>query len=257
MARSRKQNMHSEWWPRQYALRMVIRRFPLPLRDLRSRPRLLSGALCVSVFLAGIAPCQADSFDLIVPSVFLHETEEITLAVEGTDPASVTVDLDAVGDSGSHLVVRDQPANSPFSWDTTLVPDDCYELEATFRIPVTGPIGNASAKVSVNNTDSWHRGVLTSSETWGAGTHIVEENVTVPASMSLSVSPDAVVKFVRNTGITIEGGATLDAPATAGNPITFTALEDNSVRATPTRMARPPFPSPANGSTSRPRPEPL
>lgn len=72
-----------------------------------------------------------------------------------------------------------------------------------------------------------HAGTLAGDETW-AGTllHLVAQDVSIPAGATLTIEPGAVVKFGRHQGLWVPAGATLAAPGTVAQPITFTSLAD-------------------------------
>ncbi len=73
-------------------------------------------------------------------------------------------------------------------------------------------------------------GTLAGNETWlGAQTHYVTDNVTVPASMVLTIAPGTAVKFAPLKGITVNPGGRLIAAGTVAMPITFTSERDDSV----------------------------
>jgi parallel beta-helix repeat protein len=80
-------------------------------------------------------------------------------------------------------------------------------------------------------------GTLTSNLTLGVlqsgadvlGRYRMNGSVTVAAGATLTVGPGVVMKFAPGTGLTINGGGELVAVGTAGAPIVFTSLRDDSV----------------------------
>ncbi len=81
----------------------------------------------------------------------------------------------------------------------------------------------------VKNAAAWHAGLLAADEVWSADqVHVVEGNVVVPAGVTLSVEPGAVVKFAPETRVRVLDSGVFTAPATAVGPIVFTALADDT-----------------------------
>jgi parallel beta-helix repeat protein len=71
-------------------------------------------------------------------------------------------------------------------------------------------------------------GTLSQNDTWGSayGTYVVDQ-LTVDAGITLTIDPGVVVKFLGAGHLTVNG--TLVADASAGSPITFTSLKDDTV----------------------------
>jgi hypothetical protein len=157
-----------------------------------------------------------------------HGTQWLAWAGLGVD-ASTTVDLVAVG-SGTSLDIgnRLSPVGSCL-WDTTQVPDGRYDLEAIFRAADGTQIGQATRQVLVNNSVAWHGGLILADQTWSAGTvHVVSRDLFVRSGVTLSIEPGAIVKFAHGIGLTIENGGTVNAPATADQPIFLTSFLDDA-----------------------------
>jgi hypothetical protein len=115
------------------------------------------------------------------------------------------------------------------TWDTTRVPDGLCELRLVFRDADANLLAEFSNRVAINNSVTWHAGALETTATWKADTvHIVESHLTIPNGVTLFIEPGAIVKFVRNIGVTVEDGGTLSAPATFDEPIILTSLGDDT-----------------------------
>ena len=76
---------------------------------------------------------------------------------------------------------------------------------------------------------TWHAGATGASESWAAGTvHVLADRVIVPNGAQVTVQPGAVVKAAANAGVQIATGGSLHALGSAGSPIVFTSLTDDS-----------------------------
>lgn len=159
-----------------------------------------------------------------------HSTEQMSWELLGVNPSGVTVDLQASGDEGTEVLGADLPAVGSLDWDTTAVADGQYELMATFYDSSDVVLGQGSLDaLVVNNAITWHSGTITGDETWAAGEmHVVEGELTVASGVTLTLEAGVVVKFARHAGMTIEDGAVVYAPATAGAPIVLTSLADDT-----------------------------
>jgi hypothetical protein len=115
------------------------------------------------------------------------------------------------------------------AWDTTAFADGIYEVRLIFRDAEGVALLESMRSVLVSNAVAWHGGALEGDETWGADrVHVVESTVTVPAGVTLTLAPGAVVKFVDGTGVVVEAGGGLSAETTAAQPIVLTALADDT-----------------------------
>jgi RHS repeat-associated protein len=77
------------------------------------------------------------------------------------------------------------------------------------------------------NTES---GTLSSSQAWlGTFVYQVTGVLTVPAGVTLTLNPGAIVKFDSGAGIDVQSGGQLVADGTVAQPIIFTSIDDNSV----------------------------
>ncbi|MGV8082625.1 MAG: OmpL47-type beta-barrel domain-containing protein [Coriobacteriia bacterium] len=62
--------------------------------------------------------------------------------------------------------------------------------------------------------------------TWGAGVHAVEGDLTVDPGATLTIDPGAIVKFVEDATMAVDGS--LVAAGTEEDPIVFTSIHDDS-----------------------------
>ena len=73
-----------------------------------------------------------------------------------------------------------------------------------------------------------HCGTVSSSQTWTAESiHRVTCDLSVPAGVSLTVAGGATVKAAANVSISVSG--TIEADGTAGAPVVFTSIKDDTV----------------------------
>jgi len=184
-----------------------------------------AGAQPGTVLFSATPYCLWDS-----TNSFLHGVEQVGCEVLGLgiqEPVSVQVSAAYAGTS--YLIGVGTSQIVSLSWDTTTVPDGVYELGAAFRLNTFQVIGELSQTVLVNNSVAWHSGLVTTNQIWSAGeVHVVEGNLIIGQGVTVTIEPGAVVKFVHGSGITVEDGGVLDAPATASGPIIFTSFADDT-----------------------------
>jgi hypothetical protein len=147
------------------------------------------------------------------------------------EPAARSVGITTVTGGQTYTLGLGLPTIGELAWDTTGYPDGLHELHALFRNGEGQVIADIAKTIAVNNSPAiaWHGGRLTANETWNASkVHVVEKDLFIPASVTLTVEPRAIVKFERGAGITVEDGGTLATPATDAEPIVFTSLADDS-----------------------------
>jgi RHS repeat-associated protein len=159
------------------------------------------------------------------PTLF-HGTETISwLAVCPTGTvAEVTISR-----AGIPYFSQVTSAAGSANWNTTTGPDGNYGLAVVFRDASGQVVGQLSQNELVNNSASWHGGVIAANETWTSNTvNIVEQNVIIPNGVTVTVQPGAIVKFARGTSITVQSGGVLNALATIDAPIVFTSLADDT-----------------------------
>ncbi len=138
-------------------------------------------------------------------------------------------ELRAYVDGVEHFLGAGLGARQGVTWDTTQVPDGMCELRLAFRDTDHNLIGEFSTSVLINNSVMWHSGTLETTTTWKADiVHIVEKDLIVAGGITLFIEPGSIVKFVRNTGITVQDGGTLSAPATLQEPIILTSISDDT-----------------------------
>ena len=74
-----------------------------------------------------------------------------------------------------------------------------------------------------------HSGTLSASETWQSGAlHSITGNVTVPAGMTLTIQPGAVIQFDADRELNLAPGAQLIAQGTVAQPIRFTSWREDA-----------------------------
>ncbi len=83
-------------------------------------------------------------------------------------------------------------------------------------------------QVSAGTTDcvlGLHHGTLTTSETWCAADnpHLIDNNVTVPMGVTLTIEPGVVAKFYPGAGLDIKGSLIANGTATTGKQILLTS----------------------------------
>jgi RHS repeat-associated protein len=174
-----------------------------------------------------------------------HGAEWLQWTGLGLDPAEVTVRIEAHSGQGTYLIAAGLPPVGRFLWDTTTVPDDRYEIRATFRNAGGAVVGQLRREdLLVNNSVVWHEGVIGADETWSSEhVHGIEKTVTVADGVTLTIEPGAIVKLAADTGLVVVDGGTLDAPGTFAEPIIITTLTDDTADGDTNR----------DGSASRPR----
>ena len=127
---------------------------------------------------------------------------------------SNTADVSAYKGQQAFQIAGDQPIVGTCNWDTTTVPDGHYELCVTSENAAGNSFSQATCEVLVNNTAAWYSGTITTDETWtNSQVNVVDGTVTIgrggdrddPARGDRQVLP-------RRCGITMQSGATLDAP---------------------------------------------
>jgi hypothetical protein len=161
----------------------------------------------------------------------LHGTGTLSWLCLGIDPTKTTADISAYQGQQALPLAADQPVLGSYAWNTTTVPDGQYELRVVFQDASGYVLAQLTRRVLVNNSVAWHSGTIAANQTWASDrVHVVDGPVTIPAGVTVAVQPGAIVKFAQGTGITIQGGGTLDtSQATQASPIIFTSLADDTV----------------------------
>lgn len=94
----------------------------------------------------------------------------------------------------------------------------------------SGATLNLSDFVKLRYMFQTHAGILSGNETWlGTFVHEIPGELVVPAGVTLSIQPGAVVKFGAGAGITVQPGGSLVAESNVAQQITFTSIRDDSV----------------------------
>ena len=116
------------------------------------------------------------------------------------------------------------------AWDTTLVPDGRYEVDLILRDASGNILQQVPRNVLANNSVVWHSGTVPNSETWSAAqVNVIEANLIIPAGVTVTVAPGAIVKIADGARIIIQSGGILNAIGVNGASIIFTSLEDDTV----------------------------
>ena len=76
-------------------------------------------------------------------------------------------------------------------------------------------------------------GILTADETW-SGSIEITNSLTINEGVTLTIQPATIIKSNTSGSIIVDG--TLSAVGTAGSPIIFTSINDDSVGAIPMPM---------------------
>jgi RHS repeat-associated protein len=112
-----------------------------------------------------------------------------------------------------------------YSWDTTAAAEAVSDVALTWLDADGEAMAAVATRLYVLNGVDLHRGRLAADETWGADrVHLVLGPVIVPAGVTLTIEPGAVVKFSDGAGLTVETGGTVVA-----NGAIFTHIADDSV----------------------------
>ena len=109
-------------------------------------------------------------------------------------------------------------------WDTTALADGWNTLTKGT---------NTLALLTLNDSRLViEEGRLTASTLWASNaTHVLRNTVVVPRGVTLTVTTNAVVKFMEGTGIKIEDGGKLNVVGAPGEDVVFTAANDGTAGA--------------------------
>ena len=154
---------------------------------------------------------------------------EIALFTGGSGTSTVQFML--WHDGQSSLIAQVPGANLDASapWDTRVLADGAYELEASVFNAQGVRVSDTRRSVTIQNSVAWHGGVVSTNEVWGPGpVHVVRRDITVPNGVTLTIGPGAVVKFMPGVRLILHSGATLDAPGSAAAPVVLTSFLDDS-----------------------------
>ncbi len=158
-----------------------------------------------------------------------HGVQPISWDVVGLSPGQATAEVTVSLNGVTYFDQAISAVSSSLDWNTASVPDGFYTVGVNAKNASGQIVGQIAESVVVNNSAVWHEGVLTTNETWAAGTvHIVDQNVIVPNGVTLTLAPGAIVKFAKNTGITVQAGGILNALGASSASIILTSLADDS-----------------------------
>ena len=109
-------------------------------------------------------------------------------------------------------------------WDTTTLADGWNTLTKGT---------NTLALLTLNDPHlAVEEGRLAKNTLWASNaTHVLRNTVVVPRGVTLTVTTNAVVKFMEGTGIKIEDGGKLNVVGTPGEDVIFTAANDGTAGA--------------------------
>ena len=162
-------------------------------------------------------------------TAILHGAANVAWAALGIDPTMATVAVTAALEGNTYPLTSGANLLGSVIWQTTTGPDGRYELRAICRNSSGTVLGDIAQTVLVNNSVAWHGGLLTTNQTWSAGTvHVVDQSILIASNVTVTIQAGAIVKFVKGTGITVLSSGILNAPATALAPIVLTALADDT-----------------------------
>jgi len=162
-------------------------------------------------------------------SSIFHGTEQLQWTADAVDPTETTVDVDVAGKDAFTLASGQFPISS-LNWDTAAVADSRYNLQLVFRDSTGAILTQLPRNILVNNAIAWHSGVLESNQTWTADrVNGIDGNVFVPAGVTLTIAPGAIVKVAAGCSIIVQDGGILNAQGTDTQKVIFTTLEDDSV----------------------------
>ena len=122
----------------------------------------------------------------------------ITVATSATLPE---------GGNGRDALVASAPAEGYATWNGADYEDGRYDLTHKILDADGRTVKIDSATFIVNRDVVQHSGILAADETWSADkVHLVVATVTVPSGVTLTIAPDAIVKFMPGAGIVVEQG---------------------------------------------------
>ena len=127
----------------------------------------------------------------------------------GGAPSSATVTVTDAEKNTATLVNigESDPAEGTTTWNGADYEDGRYDLAHKIFDPDGRVALVATATFIVNRDVVEHSGRLAVDETWTADkVHVVVSTVTVPSGVTLTIAPDAIVKFMPGTSIVVEQG---------------------------------------------------
>jgi len=162
-------------------------------------------------------------------SPYWHGTVDFSWATLGLPPNTPYGAEFTVSSAGVSQFDQAVSPSGSLSWDTTTVPDGEYAATLSLLNQAGTAVGQASLVGVLNNSVIWHEGTLTTNETWASGTvHVVDASVIVPSGVTLTISPGAIVKFVKGAGLIVQAGGIINALGTSAQSIILTSFADDS-----------------------------
>ena len=145
-----------------------------------------------------------------VGGTLLHGTERISSVAESENTAA-TLTVNGAAADGWNV--------SALQYDTTKLEDGWHGFTLTEGDSTT----ETNLLVLNGSNVAIHEGVLTKNETWSTDmVHVVRHWIRVPEGITLTIAPQAVVKFCENTGILVEGVLKADGAV-------MTAISDDTI----------------------------
>ncbi len=148
----------------------------------------------------------------------MKESAAVRFDARTNTPGRVVHGVEAVTAGGND----DERAVS--DWDTTALADGWNTLTKGT---------NTLALLTLNDPQlAIEEGRLAASTLWASNvTHVLRNTVVVPRGVTLTVTTNAVVKFMEGTGIKIEDGGKLNVVGAPGADVVFTAANDGTAGA--------------------------
>ena len=106
--------------------------------------------------------------------------------------------------------------------------EDGIKVEATNVVPEVASTLYAHWAFRPSRTEHVG-GTIAFSTTWRTGDlYIVDDNITIPSGVTLTIEPGVIVKFAVGKSLVINNGGSLSAIGTRALPIVFTSIKDDA-----------------------------